>query len=101
MVKPSLLPNLQGFSGSSNGEFIPTYVDLSEWAGEDVVFRFRFGTNDGNGGTVGWVVDDIEFMDLLNYNGEACVTTAQGDNECAIAPEEGTIVESQVFLQHR
>lgn len=91
-----ITPNLSAFSGSTNGEFIPTYVDLSDWAGEDVVFRFRFGTDDNTEGLIGWVVDDIEFMDLLSYNGEACLTSAQGDNECTIAPEEGTIVESQI-----
>ncbi|MCF8245723.1 MAG: T9SS-dependent M36 family metallopeptidase [Saprospiraceae bacterium] len=95
-----VIPNLEGWSGTSNGEFISTYVDMSDWAGGDVVFRFRFGTNDGIAGAgdnPGWTVDDIEFMDMLNYNGEVCVTTAQGDNECVIAPEEGTIVESQFF----
>ena len=32
-------------------------------------------------------------MDLLAYNSEACVTTEQGDNACAIANEGGTLVE--------
>ena len=41
-------------------------------------------------------MNDVEYMDLLNYNGEACVTNDQGDMECAIAPEHGTIVESQL-----
>jgi hypothetical protein len=94
-----VIPNLEGWSGTTNGEFIPTYVDLSDWAGSDVVFRFRFGTNDGITGSSdnpGWTVDDIEFMDMLNYNSEVCVTTDQGENECAIAPEEGTIVESKL-----
>lgn len=36
---------------------------------------------DGNG--LGWLIDDIEFMYLLAYNGEVCVTSAQGDLECA------------------
>ena len=31
---------------------------------------------------------------MLAYNSEVCVTTAEGDNVCAVAPEEGTIVES-------
>lgn len=92
-----VIPNLQGWSGTTNGNFIPTYVDLSDWAGEDLIFRYRFGTDGNTGGTTGWAIDDIEFMDLLSYNGEACVTTGQGDNECAIAPEEGTIVESKLF----
>ncbi|MBI5916011.1 MAG: T9SS-dependent M36 family metallopeptidase [Bacteroidetes bacterium] len=91
-------PHLSVWSGSSNGEFIGTYVDLSEWANEDLVFRFRFGTDANTTGPLGWAVDDIEFMDLLSYNTEACLTSDQGDNECAIAPEEGTIVESQPYV---
>jgi hypothetical protein len=42
------------------------------------------------------VVDDIEFMDLFNYQGQACIRTDQGDNVCTFAPEEGTIIESQL-----
>ncbi len=91
-----VIPNLEGWSGSTNGDFIATYVDVSDWAGQDLVFRFRYGTNDGTiGGPIGWAVDDIEFMDLLAYNSEACLTSDQGDNICVIAPEEGTIVDSQ------
>ncbi len=93
-----VIPNLAAFSGTTNLEFIPTYVDLSEWAGKDIVLRYRFGTdaNTAPDPAIGWVVDDIEFMDLVSYNGEACVTSNQGDNLCAIAPEEGTIVESDL-----
>ncbi|MCU0346374.1 MAG: T9SS-dependent M36 family metallopeptidase [Saprospiraceae bacterium] len=89
-------PNLAGFSGASGDDFIASYIDLSDWAGEDIKFRFRFGTNAGTVGPLGWVVDDIELMDMLAYNGEVCLTSDQGDNVCAIAPEEGTIVESQI-----
>lgn len=91
-----IVPNLLAYSGSSNNEFIGTYVDLSDWAGKDVVLRFRFGTDDNTPGPLGWIVDDVEFMDLLNYNSQACVTNNQGDQICAIAPEHGTIVESQL-----
>jgi extracellular elastinolytic metalloproteinase len=91
-----VVPNLLAFSGSSNNEFIGTYVDLSEWAGKDIIMRYRFGTDDNTPGPLGWIVDDVEYMDLLNYNGEACVTSNQGDQECIIALEHGTIVESQL-----
>ena len=86
----------KAFSGYSGPDFKPTYVDLSDWAGKNIVMRFRFGTDDNTAGPLGWVVDDIEFMDLLAYNGQACITTDQGDNICVFAPEEGTIVESQI-----
>jgi uncharacterized repeat protein (TIGR01451 family) len=91
-----VIPNLQGWSGSSNGNFVATYVDVKDWLGEDLVFRFRFGTNDGTGGTLGWVVDDMEFMDLLAYNSEACLSSNENDNICVIAPEEGTIVDTKL-----
>ena len=93
-----VVPNLYGFSGNSGDEFIPTYVDLSDWAGQTVHVRFRFGTDDATGVfNGGWVIDDVEYQDMLSYNGQVCVTTAEGDNVCAIAPEDGTIVESQLF----
>ena len=92
-----VVPNLQGYSGFSGDDFIPTYVDLSDWAGQTIHVRFRFGTNESTGVTNGgWMIDDIEYQDMLSYNSQACVTTAQGDNVCVIAPEEGTIVESQL-----
>ncbi len=93
-----VVPNLMAYTGFSGDEFEATYVDLSDWIGQEIHIRFRFGTDDNtfvqNGG---WLIDDIEFQDMLAYNGETCITTAGGDNECTIAPEEGTIVESQLF----
>lgn len=90
-----VVPNLSGFSGNSGDEYIATYIDLSEWAGKTVHVRFRFATNEDTGvADGGWFIDDVEYQDMLSYNGEACVTTAEGDNICTIAPEEGTIVES-------
>lgn len=88
-------PNLSAWSGSTNDQFVDTYVDLSDWQGEDILLRFRFGTDDNTPGPLGWVIDDFEFMDMLTYNGQVCLTSAQGDTPCAIAPEEGTIVQSQ------
>ncbi len=92
-----VVPNLMAYTGNSGDEFEATYVDLSDWIGQDVHIRFRFGTDDNtfvqNGG---WLIDDIEFQDMLAYNGEVCITTAEGENECTVAPEEGTIVESQM-----
>lgn len=89
-----VLPNLQAFSGNSNG-WIGSYIDLSDYIGKEIIVRFKYGSDDNNAGN-GWFVDDLEYMDLKSYNGEACVTTQEGDKECAIAPQEGTIVESQL-----
>ena len=89
------LPNIGAFSGNSGANYQATYIDLSSWAGQEIHLRLRFSTDDNtfvqDGG---WLIDDIEFMDLLSFNSEACVTTAQGDQICVSAPEEGTIVES-------
>ena len=37
------IPNFRAFSGQS-GDFIGSYADLSSYDGDDVFFRFRFGT---------------------------------------------------------
>ncbi|RMG80111.1 MAG: T9SS C-terminal target domain-containing protein [Bacteroidetes bacterium] len=89
-----VVPNLSAFSGNSGG-WIPTYIDLSEYAGQEILFRFRFGTDDNTAG-FGWFIDDVEFMDMRNYNSEVCATSNEGDHVCAIAPDRGTIVDSQL-----
>ncbi|HEY3385999.1 MAG TPA: T9SS type A sorting domain-containing protein, partial [Saprospiraceae bacterium] len=87
--------NVEAYSGNSGNEFKPTYVDLSPWKGKDIQIRFRFGTFTNTHHGLGWLIDDIEFMDLISYNEEACVTTDQGDFACDTAPENGTIVDSK------
>jgi extracellular elastinolytic metalloproteinase len=84
------IPFLSGFSGNSNG-WKQSYLDMTDFAGTDVSFRFRFGSDKNTGG-VKWVVDDVEMMDLFKYDGSVCITSAQGDNICTKAPEQGIIV---------
>ena len=88
------IPFLQAFSGDSEG-FIDSYADLTPYIGEDVHIRFRFGSDDNTGG-LGWSVDDIEIMDMINHDTEACVTSDDGDNACARGEERGTIIDSEV-----
>ena len=88
------IPNLSAFSGNSGG-FIASYADLSEYAGQEVLVRFKFGTDTQNAG-LGWYVDDVELMDMVNYNSEACISSDEGDFACASAPSRGTIVDSQL-----
>jgi hypothetical protein len=71
------------------------YADLSDYIGEDVKIRFRFGSDDNTGGD-GWYVDDVEVMDAVLYNSEACLSSDQTPMTCAEAPDRGTIVDSQV-----
>ncbi|MCC7246621.1 MAG: M36 family metallopeptidase [Saprospiraceae bacterium] len=86
------IPFLSGFSGSSNG-WQQSYIDLSDYAGKNITFRFRFGTSAaGTVNDAGWIVDDVEMLDLLNYESEACVTDASGDQACATTPEHGVFV---------
>ena len=87
------IPALKGFSGRSGpNDFIDSYLDLSRFKGQSVSFRFRFGTNDA--GTVqdetfpedaGWFLDDIELIDLINNDSEACISTTD-DSACTIEP---------------
>lgn len=89
---------LDGFSGNSKG-WVRSYFDLSQFAGEDIAFRFRFGSD--NGSVVpnsAWYVDQVDFMDMVNYNSEACVTSAQGDQACAQAPAGGVIIDTDVVV---
>ncbi|MCE7926757.1 MAG: DUF11 domain-containing protein [Haliscomenobacteraceae bacterium CHB4] len=87
------LPYLSGFSGNSNG-WVQSYFDLSNYAGQEVRVRFRFGTNLDEGSLpVGtWYVDEVEVMDLYNFDTEACATSGS-DHACAKAPERGVIVQ--------
>ncbi len=94
------IPNLGAFSGRSNlsNEMEATYIDLRDYIGEDdVKIRYRFGTNETNGGD-GWYVDDTEIMDAIVYNAEVCLSSDQSSAICAEAPERGTIVDSEITI---
>ena len=92
------IPNLTAFWGQ-NDAFEGSYIDLSSFMGETVTIRFRFGSGIYNNDNIpnknydGWFIDDVEFLDLVSYQSEACATTAQGDNVCAEAEGGGTLVE--------
>ena len=94
------IPNLSGFAGSS-GQFIDSYIDLGNYKDEDVQIRFRFGTEEGGadgsiGPLTGWMVDDVEYLDLFFYKTDACLTSDSGDDECASLPGKGTLVEPKL-----
>ena len=92
-----VIPNLNAFTGLSGPNFImtPVYVDLSEFKGQNIKLRYRFGTDDKNGGD-GWYMDDVELMDAVLYNSEVCITSDQSEPVCAEAPERGTIVDTEI-----
>ena len=91
------IPNLEAYSGrnTTDNSMEAVYADLSDYIGEDVKIRFRFGTDDNIGGD-GWYIDDVEVMDAVLYNSEACLSSDQTPMTCAEAPDRGTIVDSQV-----
>lgn len=90
-----VVPNLDAFSGNSDG-WVASYVDMSDYAGEEVYIRYKFGTDDNTAG-FGWFVDDVEFMDMINYNADACISSAEGDNVCFTPTGRGTVIESQII----
>jgi extracellular elastinolytic metalloproteinase len=84
------IPFLNGFSGSSQG-WTQSYFDIKQFDGQSIFWRYRFVSNATVGGG-GWYIDDAEVFDMFNYDGEACVTSTQGDAACAKAPNRGVIV---------
>jgi hypothetical protein len=80
------IPGLNGFTGTSNNEFLDSYLDLSNYKGDDVKLRFRFGTNEtitSNSPDPGWFVDDIEVIDMIKYPLRACIVD-ETTEECII-----------------
>ena len=88
------IPFLSGFSGTSPG-WIQSYFDMSEYAGQKVRVRFHFGTDDNTGvDGGGWIVDGLQLIDMINFDGQATVTSADGDVAYAHAPEKGLIIDA-------
>ncbi len=98
-----VVPFLSAFSGQSSAgteDFVATYVDMSDYLGEDIFFRFRFASDDNTPG-IGWFIDDVTLMDMRNYQGVACVTSDQGDNECTDVSERGTAVNPELETSNK
>ena len=91
------IPFLEGFSGYIGG-FIPVVADLSPWNGKKVLIRFSYATDaevsSSRPGFKGWKVDEVEFLNPVFYNAQACVTSGLGDNTCMTLSGKGTLVES-------
>ena len=83
------IPSLDGFTGSSNDEFIDSYIDLSDYSGQDIKVRFRFGSQEGstpaNVPFPGWYIDDFELLDLSTMTSTACIgTVAEPNQNCSM-----------------
>lgn len=86
-------PGLEAFWGDSQG-YRDSYIDLSAYQGQTVQLRFRFASN-ADGAATGWYVDDVEIMDKVAYEGEACVSSNEGDTNCTRVPQGGVIVDTE------
>ena len=97
MVNPaSPISGRPAFHGNSGG-FIETIIDLSNYAQQDMVFRFRFGC-DGAAGGDGWYIDNITlFGDLYSITNEACVSSGLNENACS---EVTTTIFADIVSTH-
>jgi len=86
------------FWGTSGGEYITSFADLNAYRGlSELDVRFRFGAEiNASPDDSYWRVDDVEIIDMVNYNPVSVLTTAEGDMLEVEAPERGTIVDSDI-----
>lgn len=102
------IPSLDAFSGNSggnwsgnnvnNGPWIDSYIDLSEYVGQNVVFKFRFGSDatlKASGDITGWFIDDFELLDIFKYNTTACIIPENGSGEKACTPTLQTLINTE------
>ncbi|MBK9255616.1 MAG: M36 family metallopeptidase [Saprospiraceae bacterium] len=91
------IPALQGFTGNSNGTWVDSYIDLREYIGQTVKFKFRFvsdAENSPQAGDPGWYIDDVELMDLFKYSAQACIFANDNDDLRACTQAVETIINS-------
>ncbi len=85
------VPGQRAWWGAVN-QYTPVAVDLSSYVGQSVNFRWRFGTDSADA-RIGWFVDDVAVMDMINYDTRVRLSSAQGDTASAGVLGRGTIVE--------
>lgn len=99
-------PSLDAFSGNSGGNWTgnlvgpwkDSYIDMSEYKGKTVVFRFRFASDEtvaASGDLNGWFIDDFELLDIYKYTAQACIAADAGQGEKACTLPFEIIVNSQ------
>jgi uncharacterized repeat protein (TIGR01451 family) len=98
-------PNLYAFSGNSggdwknnfqNGEWIESFIDISEYKDQTVKFRFRFGSNPTVKASdyAGWFIDDFGILDIYKYTAQACIVADGGMGAKACTDSLVTYVNS-------
>ena len=98
------IPALQAFSGrTGENDYVDSYIDLSDFIGQTISLRFRFGTNSGTGATAndevfpadgGWFIDDIDLIDLVLDKTTACISTSD-DEACTL--ENVSVLDPQII----
>ena len=84
------------FTGSSGG-YVLTLVDLSAFAGESVLLRFRLGTDSSVGGD-GWYVDDVRVFQGGDVAGTGTLTfraTVVADGDIAEDASASVLVTAE------
>jgi uncharacterized repeat protein (TIGR01451 family) len=64
-------------------QYFRSIVDLSAYAGETVLIRFRLGTDTGGGAREGWYLDDITIYGNLRTITNTACTSNNGENLCS------------------
>lgn len=87
----TIAPGRNGFYGNSNG-FQETVIDLTDFIGQDLFFRFRMASDDVVTNNTGWYIDDISLIDLVMTPNTAYTTNDQNNNSFGEVAEGGTII---------
>ena len=71
-----------------------SYVDIKDYKGKSVVFRFRFGSDTLATGSdiAGWFIDDFSIMDIYKYAAQACIISDGGTGSMACTNAIETLV---------
>ena len=94
------IPDNQAFTGVNLEAWRDSWIDVSDFAGENTQFRFRFATDAvAQGPLPGWFIDDVEIMDLFKYTSTACVNGGEGTQTCTDGVETFVNTDGIVSVQ--
>lgn len=88
------LQDVGSFWGNSDG-FREVILDISEFSGQSMYFRFRFVSDAAESGRAWWV-DDIEILDMVNYNGQVTVSSNEFADYVTEAADYGVLVVGDI-----
>lgn len=87
----AVLRGKPSFWGDSDG-YREVILDLGDYRGQSVLFRWRFAS-DAQTGAGGWWVDQVEVLpEVVTYDGLARVATAEGDRDSSRVNAPGVVV---------